>query len=177
MIEMSVRTLCADDAVLFQQLRLSGLQESPTAFSSSYEEEHDRSSEQIAAWLSVDDHGAVFGAWTSDHRLIGVTGVTRERQRKLSHKAFLWGVHVEPQFRRNGVGRSVTVAALAYAFDTLRVRQVNLGVHSRSGPAIRLYESLGFEAFGIEKGFMCVDGQLQDEMHMVCNRQSPATAV
>jgi RimJ/RimL family protein N-acetyltransferase len=46
------------------------------------------------------------------------------------------------------------------------VQQVNLGVNAANSAAIALYESLGFQAFGIERGFMQVDGELHDEVHM-----------
>jgi RimJ/RimL family protein N-acetyltransferase len=42
-----------------------------------------------------------------------------------------------------------------------------LGVNTENTAAIALYESLGFETFGVERGFMLVDGVLHDELHMV----------
>lgn len=58
----------------------------------------------------------------------------------------------------------------ASAFQALRLRglQVNLCVNAQSAPAIALYEDAGFKRFGLEHGFMLVDGTLQDELHMVC---------
>jgi len=38
---MQLRTLTPEDASVFQELRLQGLREAPTAFASSYEEECD----------------------------------------------------------------------------------------------------------------------------------------
>lgn len=34
--------------------------------------------------------------------------------------------------------------------------------------ALALYTAVGFEPFGVERGFMLVDGVLQDEVHMTC---------
>ena len=59
-------------------------------------------------------------------------------------------------------------AAIARASRMQGVRQVNLGVNAVNAPAIRLYESLGFTSFGVERGFMSLDGELYDEVHMVC---------
>jgi RimJ/RimL family protein N-acetyltransferase len=46
------------------------------------------------------------------------------------------------------------------------LRQLNLGVNANNAAAIRLYESLGFKAFGHEAGAMLVDGVLHDEVHL-----------
>jgi RimJ/RimL family protein N-acetyltransferase len=45
--------------------------------------------------------------------------------------------------------------------------QVTLGVNTANAAAIALYKSVGFEPFGLERGFMRVDGVLHDELHMV----------
>lgn len=47
------------------------------------------------------------------------------------------------------------------------VRQVNLGVNAANVEAIALYEALGFAPFGLERGFMLLDGELHDEILMV----------
>ena len=49
------------------------------------------------------------------------------------------------------------------------VRQINLGVNAANLEAIALYEAAGFTAFGVERGFMLLDGRLHDELHMVRN--------
>ena len=56
--------------------------------------------------------------------------------------------------------------ALAHAASMAGLRQVNLGANSANPASIALYRSVGFEPFGIEKGFMLVDGVLHDEIHM-----------
>lgn len=40
------------------------------------------------------------------------------------------------------------------------------GERTANAAAIALYESAGFEPFGVEHGFMLVDGVLHDELHM-----------
>lgn len=187
-----IRRLTPEDAAAFLALRVKGLRESPAAFLSCPEEEAARPIEEIAARLADDGLGAVFAAGLkaadSDagdvkrdaaqgdaaegeiETLIGLTGVRREDRPRTRHKAWIWGVYVDPAHRGRGVGRQLVTAALDFAFQTLEVRQVNLGVNVANPAAIRLYETLGFETFGLEKAFMLIDGQPHDELHMVCRR-------
>jgi RimJ/RimL family protein N-acetyltransferase len=162
---MHIRRLTPADAAAFQDLRLAALQESPTAFGSSYEEERDYTRAFIEDRLSSKPDRGSFGAFEGA-RLVGLIALGRERQRKLEHKALIWGMYVAPEARRNGIGRALLLAALELARSVPAIRQVNLCVNASNSAAIRLYQSAGFEVFGRERGAMIVDGELQDELHM-----------
>jgi RimJ/RimL family protein N-acetyltransferase len=166
MAEPLVRVLDSSDASDFQRLRLRGLQEFPAAFSSSYEEEVPLTGDTIAARLGDQKLGVVFGAFIAA-TLVGVTGIARDRHRKLAHRALMWGVYVAPEGRQHGVGRALGHAAIEYAKHKLSARQVILGVGATNKPAIALYERLGFEPFGIEPAYLFVDGEYRDEMLMI----------
>ncbi len=162
-----VRQLAPTDAPAFQSLRLRGLRECPTAFASSYEEECDVALPTIADRLGPRDDRAIFGA-LQGQVLVGLVGLKREDLRKLSHKAYIWGMYVAPSSRRQGVGRRLVAEALTFARSELRVRQVSLGVNAENNAAMALYEHMGFKPFGREPSFMLVDGIAQDEIQMVC---------
>lgn len=162
---MEIRILLAGDAAAFQELRLLALRECPTAFSSSYEEECDIPLTRVGERLAPAPDRAVFGAF-DDGRLVGTVGLLRERHRKLSHKAIVWGVYVAPDSRKRGVGRRLLQAALDHAAAMSALRKVILGVNASNSASIALYKSLDFEPYGVEKGFMLVDGVLHDEIHM-----------
>ncbi len=164
---MQIRILGPDDAAMFQVLRLQGLEECPSAFASSHEEERDIPISTRAESLAPQADRAMFGAF-GVQGLVGLVGLQREAMRKLAHKAFVWGMYVAPQARRAGAGRQLLAAALSHAASVLGVRQVILGVNTRNVAAIALYRQLGFEQFGLEPGFMLQDGELHDELHMLC---------
>ena len=166
MTELLVRILDSRDASDFQRLRLRGLQEFPAAFSSSYEEEEHLTDETIRRRLDDQALGVVFGAFIAG-TLVGVTGIMRDRHRKLAHRALMWGVYVAPEGRQHGAGRALGHAALEYAKNTLAARQVILGVGATNEAAIALYKRLGFQSFGIEPAYLFVDGEYHDEMHMI----------
>ena len=164
---MKIQILERADAALFQELRLRGLIECPSAFASSYAEECGLPLEEIGERLSPMPGRAVLGAF-EETRLVGILGLMRERHAKLAHKAFLWGMYVIPESRNQGIGRELVREALNHARKMSGIRQVFLGVNAINLPAFNLYKSLGFEEFGREPSFMLLDGVLYDEIHMVC---------
>ena len=187
---LTIRALLPTDASAYQSLRLQGLAECPTAFSSSLAEEAGTPLQDIAARLALQADRTILGAFTSvtgavtsevveavgavdatqsDHtQLVGVVGVRRETMKKLAHKAFIWGAYVAPSARRLGAGRRLLTHALAHAASHLDVQQVNLGVNANNVAAHALYVSIGFVPFGFERAYMLHDGVPQDEIHMVC---------
>jgi len=162
---MELRVLESADAAAFSRLRLAALRECPTAFSSSYEEECDIPLARRAERMAPGRDNAIFGAFDGPD-LVGTVGLHRERGLKLAHKAVIWGVYVAPSFRQRGVGRLLLERALAHAASLPGLLQVTLGVNTENTAAIALYTSLGFETFGLERGFLLVDGVLHDELHM-----------
>jgi ribosomal protein S18 acetylase RimI-like enzyme len=163
---IEIRSLGPADAGAFHALRLRGLRECPTAFASSYEEEYLDELEVVAKRLAADPNRAILGAFNGS-TLVGMVGLQRERPSKLAHKAHLWGMYVAPEFRGEGVGRRLVEQALKNASAMDGMLQVNLSVNANNSAAIALYEALGFRSFGVERGFMLVDGVLHDEIHMV----------
>lgn len=162
---MQIRELGAADARAFQVLRLEALRDRPSAFASSYEEEHALPIAVVAERLLPNPDRCVLGAWLESD-LVGMLGLQRERERKLSHKAFIWGMYVAAAARRRGVGRQLIAHALSRAASMKGLRQINLGVNAANVEAIALYEGAGFTSFGVERGFMLLDGELHDEILM-----------
>lgn len=163
---MPIRILGPGDAVAFQDLRLRALQEWPSSFASSHQEEVGAPIAEVAARLAPTATRVLFGAFGGSE-LIGTLGIEQETLRKLAHKAYIWGVYVEPATRRQGVGGELVTRALDYAARVLQVRQVNLGVNASNVAAIALYERLGFERYGLERDCMLLDGVPHDEVLMV----------
>ena len=162
---MEIRVLEPADAASCRDLRLVALREDPTAFSSSYEEERDIPLSRVAERLAPTSDNIVLGAF-EDGALIAMGGLARERYRKLAHKGVIWGVYVTPMFRKRGVARRLLTEMIRQAESMPGLSQLNLGVNAANPAAIALYESVGFQRFGVERGFMSVDGVMQDEIHM-----------
>ena len=165
---MRIRRLLPPDASAFQDLRLRGLLESPTAFGSSYEEEVDRSIPAIAASLDEGSGRNMFGAFI-DNKLVGVVGVGRESALKEMHRGFIRSMYVAPESRRQGICRALMGEALHFAKAMPGLRQVTLAVTAGNSAAIAIYERFGFKVCGRSPEALHVQGTYYDEIQMVCH--------
>jgi ribosomal protein S18 acetylase RimI-like enzyme len=165
---MRIRRLLSPDAAAFQDLRLRGLLESPTAFGSSYEEEVDRSIPVIAASLTEGSGRNMFGAFI-DNKLVGVVGVGREAALKEMHRGFIRSMYVAPESRRQGVGKALMAEAVHFAKAMPGLRQVTLAVTAGNSAAIATYEGFGFKVCGTAPEALHVQGTYYDEIQMVCH--------
>ena len=160
---MLIRRLVASDAAAFQALRLAALRDSPSAFSSSYEQECDTAHATIENNLTQRN---LFGAFDGQ-ALAGMVGVGRDTAPKLSHKGYIRAMYVAPQHRGKGVARQLFEHALAFVAAMDGIRQVTLVVTAGNAPAIHLYASLGFVVYGREPQALFADGVLHDNVLMV----------
>lgn len=164
---MNLRTLTPDDAEQFRTLRLNALQNAPYAFASSYEEEIDNPVDNFRNRLK-DPLNTIFGAF-DDTRLVGMVGFRREDKLKLRHRAWIWGVYVEPNYRGSGLTRQLMTMAIDHARQFPELVYIYLSVNAANQPARKIYQSLGFEIYGYEKKALFVNGEFQDEEWMALN--------
>jgi ribosomal protein S18 acetylase RimI-like enzyme len=163
---LSIRQLTPLDASAVRTLRLSALQESPTAFGKSYNEEAADPVAETEKRLAARPGNVLLGAFVND-ALVGTVGVTRESMKKMAHKAGLWGMYVAPAHRGAGIGRQLVNQAVMQASSFAGVRQVTLYVNAINTAALALYQSVGFVTYGVEPCGMQVDGVFYDEHLMV----------
>lgn len=162
-----LRILTENDAAEFRAFRLRALEESPQSFEESAQEFRASPVEVTAQRLrrSSDDN-FVLGAFV-DGRLAGTAGFFRYQGQKTRHKGRVWGVFVDPQFRRRGIGRAIMLELVARLRKTGDLHQVSLGVAATQLSAIALYESIGFARYGLERRALRIDGEYVDEEYRV----------
>jgi len=161
---MNIRQLDAADADAYQRLRLRALHESPAAFSASYEDEVDRSIDEVARRIRPAEDGSVrmLGVFEAD-RLVGFVAVVHPQRRKLRHGAALAGMYIVPESRRLGFGRALLEAAIECVRAIGGVRQIKLGVNAANVAAKALYRRAGFEIYGLEPDVLRIGGEFYDE--------------
>jgi len=112
----SVRQLVPGDTETFIRLRREALDREPSAF-----------------LASPDDDRALDPAFVRE-----AFSSTSEA----TFGAYVWGLYVKPTQRRNGIGRSLMVAALRFARELRGVTHVHLGDGLRKHPTTLIFLAL-----------------------------------
>ena len=142
-----VRRVEVGDVDAYRRVRLGALQESPSAFGSTYEREAAMTNEEwqgrVTVGASAQDR-ATFLALDGDDA-VGVVGIFADIDQTTPQLVSMW---TAPPARRLGVGRALVNAALDWS-RTAGATAVELWVTTGNDPAQRLYESFGFEEIGV----------------------------
>src|SRR5271156_3683060 len=163
---IEVRRLLRADAASYRDIRLAGLRLSPEAFGSTFERENAQTLEWFAERLG---HSDMFGAFHGAE-IVGTAGILFASGTKEEHKGRLGGMYVRPSSRKAGVGRRLVETIIEFARG--RIALIQWSVVADNHEAQRLYASLGFVEFGLEKKALKQDGRYYDEVHMVKELQS-----
>ena len=164
---MLIRKLIEDDIEALWKLRLRALRDNPEAFGSTYEETLQRGKESYRQRLR-QPHAETFyiGAF-EEERLVGMVGFFRENGLKGQHKGYIISMYVAPEQRGRGVGKALVTEAIAQARTILELEHLHLAVVTTNTAARQLYQSLGFEVYGLEPRALKQGEQYWDEELMV----------
>lgn len=141
------KRITPETALVFKAIRLRALQESPTAFSSTYAKESQLPDDE---WMArsvrwAGDGAAIFLAFDEEVACGMVGALLEEASPQEAHIVSMW---VDPAFRRAGVGKVLIDAAVAWSLSR-GVREVKLMVTSVNQGAIAFYERIGFRMTGV----------------------------
>ena len=163
---MHVALLVASDAQRYRALMLHAYAAAADAFTSTPEE---RAADPESWWVSriADAKGLsqAYGAFDNGE-LVGTVTIEFAAKPKTRHKAHLIGMFVSEAARGLGAGRALVNAALAAARSRSGVLVVTLTVTEGNLPAIHLYQSCGFNTFGIEPMAIATPSGFKSKVHM-----------
>lgn len=165
---MLIRVLEEEDASFYRQIRLTALRTDPDAYGSTYEREARFALETFAERIKPGAARFTLGAVGDGGggTLAGIASFVREESLKTSHKGNVYGVYVAPEMRGAGVGRALMLDLIGRARALDGLEQLNLAVMSDNLAAKRLYASVGFEPYGVERRALKYGGRYFDEDFM-----------
>lgn len=158
---VTVGRLVADDWQAYRAIRLAMLQESPSAFGSTHDE---AASFDEELWRQRLTDNVVLLARVGREPAGAV--MFSERGATEPGDSSLFGMWVDPAFRRTGVGRALVDAVVARARAAGK-RRVVLHVVGDNTEARGLYERQGFVATGHSVPYPNDDQQVEVEMALV----------
>ena len=97
-------------------------------------------------------------------RLVGRLSLSRDPHPASRHVADL-GLMVDAEYRRRGIGKTLLEEAVVWA-RSAGIRKLELHVFPWNEPALRLYESFGFEREGYRKRHYARDLEFVDAILM-----------
>jgi ribosomal protein S18 acetylase RimI-like enzyme len=164
---MTIRVLAESDAPIYQELRLNALKTNPEAFGSTYEREIQFSIDTVVERIKPSKDKFVLGSFDKGGSLFGTVTFVRESNIKTAHKGNVFGMYVAPEVRGQGIGKALILELIKKVKECEGVEQINLTVEHNNKYAKKLYESVGFEAYGTERKSLKFNGQYFDEDLMV----------
>ena len=152
-MQISYRKLKSSEARSFRRVRLECLQKFPESFGTLYEDEAGKAKLYFEEIIEQDSADVIFfGAFAGDD-LIGIAGFVRGNRTKTRHRGELVSMYVNPDFHGQKVGENLLRELLKVVFDLEGIEQIHLTVVAGNAPAVRLYERIGFETFGLQKNY------------------------
>ena len=163
---MHLALLKPSDARQYRELILEAYELAADAFTSTAEE---RVAEPDSFWIKriADPRGltAAFGAFKG-HDLLGTVALEFSERPKTKHKALVIGMYVTPAARGKGAGRALMNAVVDHARAKEQILLLTLTVTEGNEPAINLYRSCGFHAFGVEPMAILKPSGYKGKVHM-----------
>lgn len=161
-----VMTLEARHWEPYRALMLEAYELAADAFTSTAAE---RRAEPQAWWVkrigSETGLSTAFGAWDGED-LVGTVAIEYSAKPKTCHAALVVGMYVRPGGRTRGVGRALMEALVAAARRRPGLMRLTLTVTEGNEPALRLYRSVGFSAWGVQPMAIRTASGFRGKVHM-----------
>ena len=173
---MRIARLLAADASRYRALMLDAYDIASDAFTSTATE---RAGAPMAWWADridpTDGLAEAFGALDGES-LVGTVALSYSAKPKTRHAALAIGLYVCPAHRRSGAADALMRAAMASASARHDTEVLQLTVTEGNEPAIRLYRSLGFVAWGTEPMAILTPSGYKAKIHMWRSLEGERTA-
>lgn len=163
---LTVRKLHPDESALYRTIRLHCLKTEPDHFGSTFEEESSISRLKFESWIEQEDSDHIMFGALDGEKLAGIVGFIRQERQRTRHRGDVVQMYVDASYRGQRLGESLLRGLLNKAFSLEGVEQAQLSVVAHNRAAIRLYERIGFRAFGVQPNYFKVGARYFDQQFM-----------
>lgn len=165
--DVTIRPITRDEVPQWWELRLHALKEHPEAFGSDYETSRQQGYDHVIERNFGPNAGcnAIFVAVNIDGGFLSTAGVFRDTGKR-SHIAYVVGVYTAPEARGCGLSRRLIAMAIDHCRDADGIHQAHISVNADNAPALHIYQSAGFVAWGREPRALALPDRFDDEIHM-----------
>lgn len=163
---MQITQLTVAHAMAYKALMLYAYEHAADAFTSTPQE---RALEPHSWWRSrIDEPSGLIWVWGAfaGAELVGTVSVEYTVRTKTRHKGLIVAMFVHENFRGQGLARKLMCAAVEHGMARQGLRVLQLEVTQGNAPAEHLYQSLGFESFGVEPMAVCTPDGYRSKVHM-----------
>jgi ribosomal protein S18 acetylase RimI-like enzyme len=162
--DVSVAALGPQDWRDLRAIRLEALQTEPAAYSSTYEETLAWSDEEWRRRLADDRRIQLLARVQS--RPIGVVGGYLGSDEGDDSVAVVFAMYVNENYRGKRIGKLLLTSLIDRLSAFPQITTIRLGVTQTQAPALRLYESVGFQVVGKTEEGIVVNDRRYDELIM-----------
>jgi ribosomal protein S18 acetylase RimI-like enzyme len=171
-MQITYRKLNPDEAPDFRRVRLECLKNFPENFGTRYEDEIGKAKLYFEEFIERNSSDVFFfGAFSGDD-LVGIAGFVRENRIKTQHRGEIVSMYVNPGFHGQNIGENLLLALIKSAFEIEGIESIGLTVVADNPAAVRLYEKIGFETFGVRKNYFKSGDKYWDQRFMCLMKES-----
>lgn len=159
-MKYNFKLLEISDVEEYKKLRIKSLKNNPSSFWADVTDEEDKDANDLFPKIGIT-------LWVySDTLLIGMAGLYPDTGERYKHQVFINKVYISPSHRWKGLAKMLLQKLMDIWTKKYQPKCIKLTVSADNTHAIKLYESLGFETYGIEPMWICVDWTFYNDQLM-----------
>ncbi len=166
-MNIQIRKLLPNESNSYREIRLECLKKFPRNFGSNYHDEKEKAKlffQPFIEQLNIDNF--VIGAF-HNNSIIGISGFNRYEGEKTKHRGRIIQVYVNPEYQGQNIGTDIIKSTLAEAFKLTEIEQIEINVLATNKKAEKVYEKIGFEAYGLQKNYLKIGSTYYDHKMMM----------